>query len=498
MEGSADDSSAAPESWEVADLEESVRKLKLSLAKDNNADTKGKSSSLSELVEDSGTQSSAAGSGVGPSEEALNQVDQFLREALQNPRERLSVLRIEQDVEKFIRNPKQQQLEFQHLPTSYLRLAAHRVAQHYSLQSMVLVDESLPDGSGSRIIVTKTPECRLPKVRLADIPLSLPSDGSDLVKVAIKQRPQRRSQASNSGNSDSLKSNNSKSVEERNEEYNRARARIFNSGSSSTGGVGKQEKEVKVFENIQQGSVGAPKMKDKSVSGGNDVSLSRSFSDSSTGGNRSSRTKAETETSGRYRPNNRVAIFRDREIECKDPDYDRNYDRYTTAVMIFFYKFLLISIFPQLGFCCQTEVLAHLCVDMCNDLILDLDLMGGPYPMQPMYAPAVNYNTEFPQLGAVHRSHMPSEHQARPLPHHLHGPWPVTSGVGYGHGPPESMMPTFGPNHLAGSSSAIYPYPPQYVCQRTGIPFMHPQEQIHPYTQSHQQPDTSYGYARPR
>ncbi|CAM8963642.1 unnamed protein product [Rhodiola kirilowii] len=462
MEGSADDSSAAPESWEVADLEESVRKLKLSLAKDNNADTKGKSSSLSELVEDSGTQSSAAGSGVGPSEEALNQVDQFLREALQNPRERLSVLRIEQDVEKFIRNPKQQQLEFQHLPTSYLRLAAHRVAQHYSLQSMVLVDESLPDGSGSRIIVTKTPECRLPKVRLADIPLSLPSDGSDLVKVAIKQRPQRRSQASNSGNSDSLKSNNSKSVEERNEEYNRARARIFNSGSSSTGGVGKQEKEVKVFENIQQGSVGAPKMKDKSVSGGNDVSLSRSFSDSSTGGNRSSRTKAETETSGRYRPNNRVAIFRDREIECKDPDYDRNYDRYVQRFD------------PGFGF------------------------NGGPYPMQPMYAPAVNYNTEFPQLGAVHRSHMPSEHQARPLPHHLHGPWPVTSGVGYGHGPPESMMPTFGPNHLAGSSSAIYPYPPQYVCQRTGIPFMHPQEQIHPYTQSHQQPDTSYGYARPR
>ncbi|CAM8960756.1 unnamed protein product [Rhodiola kirilowii] len=461
MEGSADDSSAAPESWEVADLEESVRKLKLSLAKDNNADTKGKSS-LSELVEESGTRSSAEGSGVGPSEEALNQVDQFLREALQNPRERLSVLRIEQDVEKFIRNPKQQQLEFQHLPTSYLRLAAHRVAQHYSLQSMVLVDESLPDGSGSRIIVTKIPECRLPKVRLADIPLSLPSDGSDLVKVAIKQRPQRRSQASNSGNSDSLKSNNSKSVEERNEEYNRARARIFNSGSSSTGGVGKQEKEVKVFENIQQGSVGAPKMKDKSVSGGNDVSLSRSFSDSSTGGNRSSRTKAETETSGRYRPNNRVAIFRDREIECKDPDYDRNYDRYVQRFD------------PGFGF------------------------NGGPYPMQPMYAPAVNYNTEFPQLGAVHRSHMPSEHQARPLPHHLHGPWPVTSGVGYGHGPPESMMPTFGPNHLAGSSSAIYPYPPQYVCQRTGIPFMHPQEQIHPYTQSHQQPDNSYGYARPR
>lgn len=69
-----------------------------------------------------------------------------------------SVLRIEQDVEKFILDPTQQQMEFQQLPTSYLRLAAHRVAQHYSLQSTALLDNSLPDGSGSRIIVRKTAE----------------------------------------------------------------------------------------------------------------------------------------------------------------------------------------------------------------------------------------------------------------------------------------------------------------------------------------------------
>lgn len=234
-------------------------------------------------------------------------------------------------MENFIHNLKQQQLEFQNLPTSYLRLAAHRVAQHYSLQSMVLLDDSLPDGSGSRIIVTKTPGCQPPKVRLADIPLTLPNDGSGLVKVAIKQRPHRRSHASNSGNSDSLKSNNSKSVEERNEEYNRARARIFSSSSSVSGGVAKQEKETKGHERNQHGSVGIPKMKERSVSAVNDVYLSRSFSDSSTGGSRSYRPNAETETSGRSRPNNRVAIFRDREIECKDPDYDRSYDRYVSC-----------------------------------------------------------------------------------------------------------------------------------------------------------------------
>lgn len=133
-----------------------------------------------------------------------------------------AVLRMEQDVEKFIRDPIQQQLEFQQLPTSYLRLAAHRVAQHYALQSMVLLDNNLPDGSGSRIIVRKTPECRLPLIRLADITVSLLSEESGVTKVAIKQRPQKRSQMANSGGSNSSKGNSSKSVEERKEEYNRA------------------------------------------------------------------------------------------------------------------------------------------------------------------------------------------------------------------------------------------------------------------------------------
>lgn len=134
---------------------------------------------------------------------------------------------MEQDVEKFIRDPTQQQLEFQQLPTSYLRLAAHRVAQHYSLQSMVLLDNNLPDASGSRIIVRKTSECRLPLIRLADIPVTLPSEDSGAVKVAIKQRPQKRPQSVNNSNSNSMKTNSSKSVEERKEEAVNKQKHIF-------------------------------------------------------------------------------------------------------------------------------------------------------------------------------------------------------------------------------------------------------------------------------
>jgi hypothetical protein len=48
----------------------------------------------------------------------------------------------------------------------------------------------------------------------------------------------------------------------------------------------------------------------------------------------------EKEPIGRYRPNNRVAIFRDREVERKDPDFDRSYDRY--SVLAFLLPSLLV------------------------------------------------------------------------------------------------------------------------------------------------------------
>lgn len=268
---------------------------------------------------------------------------------------------MEQDVERFIRDPTQQQLEFQQLPTSYLRLAAHRVAQHYSLQSMVLLDNSLPDGTGSRIIVRKTADCRLPLIRLADIPVNLPSeDGGGVVKVAIKQRPQKRSPIAGNANSNSLKSGGAKSVEERKEEYNRARARIFNSSINSSGPSGavggKPENEPRVQDSPQHGSLAIPKIEEKPVSVIADVNSGRVLIDSSTSSSRSARSRTEKEPIGRSKPNNnnnsnynnnRVAIFRDREIDRKDPDYDRSYDRYAHST-------LLLSLLSQLeeGFGC--------------------------------------------------------------------------------------------------------------------------------------------------
>ncbi|KAJ4823402.1 hypothetical protein Tsubulata_032420 [Turnera subulata] len=470
MEGSAVEDLGAPESWEVADLDETMGRLLLKDSKKN--DTISTAKQQQELP-DSGPGSSPAAAAASSAsdkfpEDVVNQVDQFLRDALQNPRERLSVLRMEQDIERFIRDPTQQQFEFQQLPTSYLRLAAHRVAQHYSLQSMVLLDNNVPDGSGSRIIVRKTSECRLPLVRLADIPVNLPSEESGVLKVAIKQRPQKKSQIVNSSGSNSMKANALKSVEERKEEYNKARARIFNSGSFNGGSSVRPEGEPRLQDGgPQHVPLVMPKMEEKPAPGISDVSAGRGLIDSSTSSSRAARARTDKEPIGRSsRPNSRVAIFRDREVDRKDPDYDRSYDRYMQRFD------------PGFGF---------------NG--------GGPYTIQPMYAPALNYNTEFPQLGSSHRPQLSTEQQARPLPQHLSAPWAApTSPAGIGYGHPEPMMSPYNPNHVgARSTSAIYLHSSQYPCQRPGVPFIHPHEHIQPFSQSHQQqPDASFGLARPR
>ncbi|KAH6755130.1 hypothetical protein C2S53_017839 [Perilla frutescens var. hirtella] len=456
MEGSAAAPLASvedgPESWEVADVEASMRRLMHSSRKESSNISSNKQE---ERVEESGP-------GLGVSDNLINTVDQFLREAIQNPRERLSVLRMEQDVEKFIRDPTREQMEFQQLPTSYLRLAAHRVAQHYSLQSMVLLDNNLLEGSGSKIIVRKTSSIRLPLIRLADIPVNLPNEDTGAIKVAIKQRPQKGAQGDSHSGAHSGKSNSSKSVEERKEEYSRARARIFSSNNSSGSSTVKQGSDGRIHDNFQHGSLGLTKAEERS--GGSDGVIARSLSESSTSSSRLPRSRTEKEPIGRPKTNSRVAIFRDREVDRKDPDYDRNYDRYMQRFD------------PGFGF------------------------SGGPYSIQPMYAPAMNYNTEFPQLGSGHMPPISSEHQPRPLPQHLPGPWIASSSpAGIGYSPAE--MPPFNSGHVnARSNSALYLHSPQYPCQRSGLPYLHPLDPVNqPFSQSHQQqPDASFGLARPR
>ena len=102
---------------------------------------------------------------------------------------------------------------------------------------------------------------------------------------------------------------------------------------------------------------------------------------------------------------------------------------------------------------------------------------AGPYTVQPMYTPAINYNTEFPQLGSSHRPQVSVE-PPRPLPQPMPGPWTPPSNpatLGYGH--PDNMVTAFSPSHInVHSTTAIYLHSTQYPCQRPGMPFVHPHE----------------------
>lgn len=229
-------------------------------------------------------------------------VDPFLVEALQNPRHRLTILRMELDIQKFMNNADQQHFEFQHFPSSYLRLAAHRVAQHYGMQTMVQ-DIGL-DGQ-SKILVRKLPESKYPVVRLSEIPAKqLDNEKSELKKIVIQSRPHKTSL--NGANDSTKKGNPLRSVEERKEEYDRARARIFN-GSTS-------------FDSLDTSSMVPTDEKNSFMS--KDESETSKIP------------MADSERFFGVRDNSypRVAIIRDREKDRSDPDYDRSYGRYARSL----------------------------------------------------------------------------------------------------------------------------------------------------------------------
>lgn len=212
------------------------------------------------------------------------------------------VLRMELDIQKFLRNSDQLEFEFQHFPTSYLRLAAHRVAQHYGLLTMV--QEKFLDGQGTRIVVKKIAERINPRVCLSEVPIKQSeNDSTGQKKIIIQSRP---TNASSNDNSGLRKQNSIKSVEERKEEYDRARARIFSASSSP-------ESEVTV----------SPKYQKNVCSTGIENE-----------GSRNSVMDMERLTNRDGGNSSRVAIFRDREKDIIDPDYDRSYKRYTLQISL--------------------------------------------------------------------------------------------------------------------------------------------------------------------
>ncbi|NXX50453.1 R3HD1 protein, partial [Tricholaema leucomelas] len=144
---------------------------------------------------------------------------EFLVNTLQNnPRDRMMLLKLEQEILDFIGNNELPRKKFPPM-TSYHRMLLHRVAAYFGLEHNV-------DQSGKSVIVNKTSNTRIPDQKFCEHIKDEKSD--DFQKRYILKRDNSSLDKDDSQMRIRLKDDRrSKSIEEREEEYQRARERIF-------------------------------------------------------------------------------------------------------------------------------------------------------------------------------------------------------------------------------------------------------------------------------
>ncbi|KAM7375183.1 hypothetical protein PAMA_014326 [Pampus argenteus] len=135
-----------------------------------------------------------------------------------NPRDRIMLLKLEQDILDFISNNESQKRKFPPM-TSYHRMLLHRVAAYFGMDHNV-------DPSGKSVVINKTTNTRIPDQKFSE---HIKDDrADDFQKRYILKRDNSSFDREDSTIRMRLKADRrSKSMEEREEEYQRARERIF-------------------------------------------------------------------------------------------------------------------------------------------------------------------------------------------------------------------------------------------------------------------------------
>mmetsp|Transcript_7639 Transcript_7639/g.28120 ORF Transcript_7639/g.28120 Transcript_7639/m.28120 type:complete len:461 (+) Transcript_7639:264-1646(+) len=247
----------------------------------------------------------------------------FLKERLEGPQERVMILRLEMEILKFVGNPSLRQLTLPANMSSYQRKCITHVAEYYKLRAVSTQDaegkyrtsffktkvHSGEDRSGEGL-----PSIRLSQIRVARDTVhtadggergsvrDVSSNGGALLVRGIMKRPQSCGKEAGAG-SKAVDVGKQRTAEQRQADYERSRARIF--GSASEGDINNGRSSHSPAACTSAGSTSRSST-NLDEHGGN---LSRS--NSSGGLNRStSRGKAG-------------AIFRDREREAQDPEFQR-------------------------------------------------------------------------------------------------------------------------------------------------------------------------------
>ncbi|KAM6892752.1 R3H domain-containing protein 1 isoform 1-T1 [Lycodopsis pacificus] len=135
-----------------------------------------------------------------------------------NPRDRIMLLKLEQDILDFISNNESHKRKFPPM-TSYHRMLLHRVAAYFGMDHNV-------DPSGKSVVINKTTNTRIPDQKFSE---HIKDDrADDFQKRYILKRDNSSFDRDDSTIRMRLKADKrSKSMEEREEEYQRARERIF-------------------------------------------------------------------------------------------------------------------------------------------------------------------------------------------------------------------------------------------------------------------------------
>uniref|UniRef100_A0A3P9NSL3 R3H domain containing 2 n=1 Tax=Poecilia reticulata TaxID=8081 RepID=A0A3P9NSL3_POERE len=146
-------------------------------------------------------------------------VHEFLVNTLKNnPRDRMMLLKLEQDILEFINDNNNQYKKFPQM-TSYHRMLLHRVAAYFGMDHNV-------DQTGKAVIINKTGNTRIPEQRFSEHIKD--ERNMDFQKKFIL----KRDDASMDKDDNQIRvplqdGRRSKSIEEREEEYQRVRDRIF-------------------------------------------------------------------------------------------------------------------------------------------------------------------------------------------------------------------------------------------------------------------------------
>lgn len=168
---------------------------------------------------------------------------EFLANTLKNnPRDRMMLLKLEQDILDFISNNECQRRKFPPM-TSYHRMLLHRVSAYFGLDHNV-------DQTGKCVIINKTSNTRIPDQKFSEHIKDDKTD--DFQKRYILKRDNSSVDKDDNMMRMKLKEDRrSKSIEEREEEYQKARERIFADGLD-TFPLDQRIQEDEMCNNIQQ------------------------------------------------------------------------------------------------------------------------------------------------------------------------------------------------------------------------------------------------------